>query len=150
MITYKSVITAINKKLNTACPDIEISSIDMNEGIPRPCFRVNIDSINEKNFMGSCRDRDFKIRIYYFASSRSNNRIENLDMMETLSSIFTTNRLIPLDGGYVIDIIEDIEIDIVDGVLHFYIPVFISEDFVISDDAPMMEELEVGDMKIEL
>lgn len=147
MIKYSDVISAVTSKLRSKFPDIKIISSDVKEGITRPSFRIGLDNIKESNFMNESRDRKFIVRLYYFASTRDNNKIEILDIIDSLSEIFVQDKLIKVNDEFTIDLLEDVDIDVIDSVLHFYIPIFLSEEIENTEEnqaAELMQELEIN------
>lgn len=150
MIRYLEIIDAINNKLISIAPNIKIANYDLKEGIPNPCFKVKLDGIKESSFMNECRDRKLSIRVYYFPQNTNKCRDELLNILDDLSIAFGRNRLLKIDDNNIIEIIEDIESDIIDDVLHFYIPILISEDYEDDSETPYLSELEVGTIKFNL
>ncbi len=147
MIKYSDVNRAVVSKLNDKFPGIKIISADVKEGITRPSFRIKLDNIKESNFMNVSRDRRFIVRLYYFASTREDNKLEILDTIDSLSEIFVQDKLIKINDEFTIDLLEDVDIDVIDSVLHFYIPIFLSEDIEINvsdDQTELMQELEIN------
>lgn len=135
---YVEILKAVNDKLKTLTPQIPITSSDETDGIERPSFMVDLENINQQAFMNSYKDSEFDVNIKYFASSREKSRIENLKMIEQLSELFIENNLLNCED-YAVEIYDAIEIKTVDSVLHFTIPIFISE-FV--DKEKEFEEME--------
>lgn len=142
MIRYVDVVKAMVKKVNEAFPDIKFISDDVQEGFFRPSFRVVIDNLRESNFMDFSRERAFTIRLYYFAKDKDRNKIENLDMIDSLSQLFVDDGILKINDEFSIEIIEEIEFDIVDNVVHCYINLEIVEDFERTDNTPYLEDLE--------
>lgn len=141
MITYSQIVKAINTKIKSAFSNIKFQSIDNNEGLIRPSFRTNLDNVKSSNFMNVAKDREITVRIYYFPTDRNDYRTELLDVQNALESLFLDENTISTDDGFIIEIYE-CEFDVVDGVLHFYFDIMLSEDFNRVDEGDNMEELE--------
>lgn len=139
---YVEILKAINDKLKTLTPQIEITSSDETDGINRPCFMVDLENITQQSFMNTYKDSEFDVNIKYFASSREKSRIENLKMIEKLSALFIEDNLITCED-YGIEIYDAIEIKTVDSVLHFTIPIFVSEFVDKEKDLEKMETLQI-------
>lgn len=142
MIKCTDVIKAVVSRVNKSFPDIKFISDDVKEGFFRPSFRVVIDNLRESNFMDFSRERAFTIRLYYFAKDKERNKIENLDMIDSLSELFIDNGALQINDEYSIEIVEDVEFDIVDNIVHCYINLEIVEDFERIDNTPYLEDLE--------
>jgi hypothetical protein len=149
VVTYAQIVKAVNTKIEGQFPLIKMDSIDNKEGLKRPSFRTNIDNINVNNFMNIAKDRDMTIRIYYFPSNAEKYRIEILDMQDQLENLFLDDNIITTDNGFIIEI-YDTQFDVVDGVLHFYIDIQLSEDFDRSVADGLAEKMEELDFEEEL
>ncbi|MTI65164.1 MAG: hypothetical protein FH753_00990 [Firmicutes bacterium] len=139
MVTYKDIHRAVADKIKSEFGNI-VTSKNIKEKVKRPSFYIDMDNIESKDFMGVYLDRNITIRLYYFASKQSKNRIENLETMDKLNKLFV---------GEVIQITEttsvnitNADIDIVDNVLHFYFDLQLSEEKEIIDNTPNMDNLE--------
>lgn len=121
-----------------------MSESDVTENIVRPSFFVSLDNIKASNFADECLDKEMTIKIYYFPSNRDKNKIENLNMIDDLNEIFIADNLITLNEDFLIEIFDDIEIEVVDKVVHYYIPIFMSDEIEIVgniDNTEYTEEL---------
>lgn len=143
MVKFTQVIKAVVDKLKTKYPSVGYTSADVDEGIVRPSFMVDLEGITEKNFMKAYRDKEFTVSIKYFSSKAKKNKIENLEVVETLSELFVDDDIIVADG-FSIQVYDEIEIDIIDSVVHFNIPIFISDEIDINDDSEDLEELDLS------
>jgi hypothetical protein len=141
MVTYGEIIKAINVKIISQFSNITFQSMDEQEGLIRPSFRTNLDDIKVSNFMDVAKDREITVRIYYFPKDKNKYRIELLSMQDTLENLFLVDNTIITDSGFVLEIYE-CEFDVVDGVLHFYFELMISEDFNRVDTGDNMEDLD--------
>lgn len=144
MVAYKGVIKAFNQKIKNKYPAIQIVSNDIDDGITRPSFMTSLQGITESNFMNNYRDSNFNVKIRYFASKAQKNLVENLGVIDDLKEIFINDPIIIADD-FSIEIYDEIEIDIIDSVVHFTIPVFISDEIIRNDDTPQLEELEFNE-----
>lgn len=143
MLRYTDIIKTINDKIKTKFPDVTVTSSDTVEGIKRPSFMVDLNGLKEDDFMQKYRDRNFDIKIRYFASTSKKNKVENLNVIDDLSDIFLKDRSLVVND-YRIELYEEIDVDIIDSVVHYTIPVYISEEFERIDDTSLMEELSVN------
>lgn len=141
MVTYSEIIAAINTKIENSFADVEIQSPDSEEGLIRPSFRTNSDNVNTSNFMNEAKDSEITIRIYYFPSDSKKHRTELLSVQNKLEDTFLVENTIVTETGFVIEIYES-EINVVDGVLHFYFDIMFSEDFNRVDTGESMDNLE--------
>lgn len=141
MVTYAQIIAAINTKIETKFTDIKIEVTDKQDGLTRPSFRTSLDNINSKNFMNVAKDRDVTVRIYYIPSKKDKYRLELLDMQDELESLFLDDNTIITEDDFIIEIYES-EFDVVDGVLHFYFDIMLSEEFDRTDIDENMDNLE--------
>ncbi len=140
MVTYSEIVKAINTKIKTEFADIVIQSKDNEEGLIRPSFRTNLDGIKITNFMNVSKDREMTVRIYYFPRNKDKYRMELLSVQDQLENQFLDDNTIVTENGFVIEIYES-EFDVVDGVLHFYFDIMLSEDFNRVDTGDNMEDL---------
>ena len=136
---------AISNRIKTVYPDIVFSS-DVKEGITRPSFFIAFDNINSSDFMNTAIDTDFTARIHYFPSKKENNKIELLSTLESLNILFIQDNILKVKDNFSVEIWGDIEIEIVDGVLNYYIPIMLSQDYKREDSVELMEELEVKNL----
>lgn len=143
MVKYAQVIKAVIDKLKTQYPEIAYTSVDVDEGITRPSFMVDLSGITERNFMKAYRDKEFIISIKYFSSKARKNTLENLEVIERLSELFVDDDLIHA-AGFSIQIYDEIEVEVIDSVVHYNIPIFISEAIDINDDSLQLEELDLS------
>ncbi|WP_148097591.1 phage tail terminator family protein [Clostridium tagluense] len=144
IVKYTDIITAINKKLLGKFPSIKLmSESDITEKIVRPSFFVSLDNLKSNKFCDSALDKKITIRIYYYPKDDKKNKIENLNMIDSLNEIFVEDNIIKINEDFNIEIFDEVEIDIVDKVVHFYFNIFTSENIVVNEgDIEMMEELE--------
>jgi len=144
MIKYIDILKAVNEKIQSKFPAIEIlSESDVEEKIVRPSFMTTLDNIKASDFMTKSIDKNQTVRIYYFATKKDKNKIENLNMIDSLTEIFIENNLIKINDNFNIEIYEDVEFDIVDKVLHCYFDISFNEDYERVDNVENMEEIEM-------
>jgi len=147
IVKYTEIHKSIVDRIKTKYPDI-VFSTDVEKAITRPSFFVDLDNINSNDFMLEARDTNITARIYYFSSTINDNKIELLKMMDDLMEIFLDNNLVTIEENMKYEI-EELELDVVDKVLHCYFDIKISEDYDRSKydkDKPFMEELEVDNL----
>lgn len=143
MIKYVDILKAVNNKLKVRFPTIPIPPKgDVKEKIDSPSFMTTLDRIQSSNFMDICVDRQMTIRIYYFPSDSDKNRIENFNMIDSLNEIFVEDNIIQVNEDFFIEVFKEIDVDIVDKVVHYYIPISISEETEKINDTPIMENLQ--------
>ncbi|MEC1757380.1 phage tail terminator family protein [Schinkia azotoformans] len=140
MVTYNEIVKAINTKIKAEFVDIVIHSTDSEEGLLRPSFRTNIDGIKVTNFMNVSKDREMTVRIYYFPKNKDKYRMELLSVQDQLENLFLDENTVITENGFVIEIYES-DISVIDGVLHFYFDIILSEDFNRVDTGDNMEDL---------
>lgn len=104
MIKLSEILKAINSKLAEAFPDIKIDSKDLSEKFNRPSFRTELTSIKTENFMNFYKEREIVARIYYFPSDLNKNRIECLEIIEQLESLFKP--YLKIKDRFVVHILE--------------------------------------------
>ncbi|MBY6846790.1 hypothetical protein HYI19_18525 [Clostridium botulinum] len=85
---------------DTDYKDIQFSSTDIREKIIRPSFYVDFTENKTSLLNGEARQRNFDVRLFYFAQNREGNKIELLEMQDLLSLIF--ERSIKIDDDYYI------------------------------------------------
>lgn len=141
MVKYSQIIDAINLKIKDKFPTIKMQATDDNEGLIRPSFRTTIDSQKTSNFMGVARDRDMTIRLYYFPTNLKKYKLEMLDIKDGLEEIFVDDNIITLDDGFKIQLFDDMDTDIIDGVMHFTFKISISELIDKVVEGELMEDI---------
>ena len=120
-------------------------SMDVQEGIKRPSFFIDFDNIRVQDFMNLSVDKTMTVRIYYFSKERDRNKIENMEMQDELTDLFLNDNVLRIDGHIGAEI-EELEFNVVDGVLHCYFNLEISEDYDRTDDTSVMEDLEIENL----
>ncbi|HID0817766.1 TPA: phage tail terminator family protein [Clostridium botulinum] len=100
----KAIVQQVKEGLkDTDYKDIQFSSTDIREKITRPSFYVDFQENKTSLLNGEASQREFDVRLFYFAQNREQNKIELLEIQDLLSEIFQSG----------IKITED-----------YYIPVF--------------------------
>lgn len=147
MVEYQDILKAVNLKIKNKFPEIKIlSESDVAEKIIRPSFMVKIDNASTSNFMFDTADETLTVIIYYFASDKDKNKLENLDMIKQLKRLFLRNNQIEIiqetgESFYVG--VEETESEIVDKVLNFSFDLEFSQDWEQEEnDIELMEDLE--------
>lgn len=140
MIKYSDIHKAIVRDIKTKYGDITFST-DIEEGITRPSFFIELDNAVTNDFMREAMDSEVTCRIYYFSTTIVNNRIEIYQVMDNLNELFQ-GTLLEVNEELKIEI-ETIDFSVVDKVLHCYFDLLFSTDYKIIDDREMMENLEL-------
>ncbi|WP_338417248.1 phage tail terminator family protein [Clostridium botulinum] len=109
MVTLKEINKAIVQQVkegleNTAYKDIQFSSTDIREKITRPSFYVDFTENKTSLLNGEAEQRNFDVRLFYFAQNREQNKIEMLEIQDLLSLIFQTG--IKVSENYYISVFE--------------------------------------------
>jgi len=138
VITLMDLITVINTTLENKFPSINLLSTDIEEGFKRPAFFVDIDNHNKSMLGEVLKDVNLTVRIYYFSSNKSKNRIEVIDMMENLKDLFLTTLKINEDFYIPIDevnsTITEEKVLVVDFDIRYVYEVQEDEDLEIIDN----------------
>ena len=140
MIKYSDIHRAIVREIKSKYGNITFST-DVEEGITRPSFFVELDNITTNDFMREAMDQEVTCRIYYFSEKTSDNRIELYNIQNGLNELFQ-GKVLEVGGGLNIEI-DTLEFSIVDKVLHCYFDLIFSIDYEIIDDRPLMENLDL-------
>ena len=142
MVKYIDIIKAINDKIKTKFPAIEIvSESDVEEKIIRPSFMTMLDGIKAEDFMSVCADKEMTARIHYFSTKAEKNKLENMKTLDELENLFL-NRTLELPDFRIG--IEDYDVNFPDKVLEYSFNISFSEDYErteIDDNTEMMEEI---------
>ena len=146
MIKYSDIHKAIVRDIKTKYGDITFST-DIEEGITRPSFFIELDNAVTNDFMREAMDSEVTCRIYYFPTTIDNNRIEIYQVMDNLNELFQ-GTLLEVNEELKIEI-ETIDFSVVDKVLHCYFDLLFSTDYKIIDDREMMENLEMENLELE-
>lgn len=139
IVKYKDIHKAIADRIKVKYPDM-VFSTDIKEGLIKPSFFVSMGNLTAKDFNNEALDRNITARIYYFPKNKDV-RLEVMDIIDNLNEIFIEDNIIKINNEFSFEIFEDIEMEILDDVLHYYIPIFISENYNRADDKENMEEL---------
>ncbi|MGB6129673.1 MAG: DUF6838 family protein [Psychrilyobacter sp.] len=142
-MSYIKLLKAIDKKLKTRFSLPILSSSDVEEKIIRPSFMVELDNIGSSDFMSVSQDKKTTVRIHYFSSKKDKNKIENLNMIDSLNELFVEDSILKVEEGFNLDIDSDIDIDIVDKVLQYSFDIEFSQLYNKVDNVEMMGELNI-------
>lgn len=137
---HKSIVTRIKSKFPKA-----VFSTDIEKAITRPSFFIDFDNIKSSDFMNEALDKNITVRIYYFSTTIDENKIELLKMKDDLIELFLENNLITVNENIKFEI-EELDLSVVDKVLHCYFDIRISENYNRIDNTPLMEELELDNV----
>jgi hypothetical protein len=136
MLSLTTIKKVINDKIALKFPAIEILSNDVKEGFSRPSFFVKLDNITKDSRLYTT-EKSITVRIYYFASNRYQNDIENMEKQDALEEIFNLNFTA---GGKTITI-DETRGQIIDSVLEFEFDFNYQDPNYVEDDSELMEEL---------
>lgn len=142
-MSYIKILNAVNKKLKTRFGLPILSSSDVEEKIVRPSFMVELDNMGSSDFMSVSQDKEMTVRIHYFSSEKDKNKIENLNMIDSLDELFVKDSILKVEEGFNLDIDSDIDIDIVDKVLQYSFDIEFSQLYDRVDNVEMMGELNI-------
>lgn len=142
-MSYIKILDAVNKKLKTRFSLPIVSSSDVEEKIVRPSFMVELDNMGSSDFMSVSQDKKMTVRIHYFSSKKDKNKIENLNMIDSLDELFVEDSILKVEEGFNLDIDSDIDIDIVDKVLQYSFDIEFSKLYNKVDNVEMMGELNI-------
>lgn len=140
ILKYADIHKAVVKKIQKKYPEI-VFSTDVKEGLSKPSFFVSMGEIKSKDFNSEALDRNLTVRIYYFPQ-KNNARMELMNIIDGLNEIFIQDSILEIEEMKV-ELFEEIEVEILDNVLHYYIPIYISQNYDRADDKENMEELHV-------
>lgn len=136
----KAVIDQIALNLKGQFSNVPIMAEDLAEPIKRPSLKVMIEDPSISKCTGSCTERNLVVRLFYFASTREKNKLENVSMQEVIEKAYVngleiSNQIIP---------IESIDSTITDGVLISSFDLQIFEE-ILEDQGSgeFMEELDI-------
>lgn len=142
MVKYADILKAINDKIKSKFPAVEIvSESDVEEKIIRPSFMVMLDGIKVEDFMSVCADKEMAARIHYFSTKAEKNKLENLRVLDDLEDLFL-NRTLELPDFRIG--IEDYDVNFPDKVLEYSFNLSFSEDYErteIDDNTEFMQEI---------
>ncbi len=142
MITVADLIKAVSKKLKSKYPEIKVWSTDKDKDFGKKCFFIKYTS--SKDGKPEFIHEWGEIRIYYFPSDESINRIELLNMQEQLSQLFLFR--IPVTDTFTVPVTE-IQFEIDDDVLVMSFDYDMYQTLDTEADLPDMEELNLSDLE---
>lgn len=111
----KDIKLAINEKILSIFPEVEIQSKDIEEGFKRPSFYVDFENSKLFKIAAEYYNKSISVKVYYFASDRYKHSTENLEVQESLESLFIDKLVV---NEVNIPILE-VESNVVDSVLQF-------------------------------
>jgi len=140
----KETKLAINNKILSAFPEIEIQGKDIKEGFKRPSFFVGFSYHKTMKVSDEFYKKDLSVVIYYFPSDRNKYSMEVLEVGETLEELFLGKLVIQMVDDEKVVPINSVDLDTVDGVLQVSFDLEIFTTKIEVDDNEMMEEIEVS------
>lgn len=146
MLTLKDIALAINNKLEEVLPSIPIQSSDISEGFERPSLFVDFDNVTTADYIGGKKERNISVIIYFFPTSRYDNKIEILNTQEILEKAFSDQFMIK-EGFYVYPMeVNSIKVD---GVLQFSFNIYTLE-YEDTGTEPLMDTLVMDTLKVNI
>lgn len=150
MITLKDIAKAVNTVIMTAVVGTkynktEITSDDISEGFKRPSVFVELENVKQSPRNAKVIETTLTVRIYYFPTDRIKHKIELLEMNEIIGNAFINS--VKVNDNFIIPI-EEVEFDVVDGVLQCSFELYYAQeldDSLIGDDK--FEQMEVLELK---
>lgn len=141
MITFRKVTSSIVTKLKKCCPGIKVQTSDIEEGIERPCFFIDIKNIALDNLMGNFSEKEIMYDILYFPKDKKNNAEDILEKMSQLDEGFNDDNTIEIDENFLAEA-ENVKLFEVDKVLHLTFEIKLSEEYIRAEKE-LMETIEV-------
>lgn len=139
MTSFEQIKTSIVSKLKGCSPGIRVQKNDIEEGIERPCFYIDIKNVDIANLMGNFDEKNIAFDILYFPKDKKNNTLDILERMSELAKGFNENRVIKIDEGYLVEA-EKVKLFEVDKVLHLTFEIDLSEEYE-KEAKELMEDL---------
>lgn len=109
----KAVIDQLKPHLTGNFSNVKFMAEDLTEPIVRPSIKVTSDDHRYGHYTGANAERSLMIRLYFFATSDTKNKFDNLAMQEIIEATFLNG----LNVGNEILFIESIDSTVSDGVL---------------------------------
>ncbi|MGL5655905.1 MAG: phage tail terminator family protein [Fusobacteriaceae bacterium] len=141
MTSFRKILASIVNKLEECSPGIEVQTTDIEEGINRPCFYIDIKNVDMDNLMGNFDEKNIAFDILYFPKDKKNNTIDILERQLELAEGFNKNRVIKIDKEYLAEA-EKVKLFEVDKVLHLTFELSLSEEYL-KEEKELMEDLKV-------
>lgn len=141
MTSFEQIKTSIVSKLKECSPGIRVQKNDIEEGIERPCFYIDIKNVDMDNLMGNFDEKNIAFDIIYFPKDKKNNTIDILERQSELAEEFNKNRVIKIDKEYLAEA-EKVKLFEVDKVLHLTFELSLSEEYL-KEEKELMEDLKV-------
>nr|DAJ91736.1 MAG TPA: tail completion protein [Caudoviricetes sp.] len=95
----KAIVTQVKEGLkDTTYKDIPFVSTDVREKVIRPSFYVDFTENRTGLLNAEANQRNFDVRLFYFAQNHEQSKIELLEIQDLLSLIF--ERSIKIDDDY--------------------------------------------------
>lgn len=139
-MTLKAIAATINDMLAGVLPTVPIQSTDISEGFERPSLFVEFGDVLTEKFGGRSRERTVPVTIYYFPSNRNKNKLELLEVQETLEATFIGS--LSLKDGLAVTVTEISSIK-VDGVLQSSFDLYLFETDT-TETEPFIDDLIVN------
>lgn len=127
IVKYTDIHKAIVERIKSKYPNVVFSK-DIEKAIIRPSFFIDFDNIKANDFMREAQDNNITVRIYYFSTNKDSNHIELLNMQDELIELFLENNLIVVNKDVSFEI-DEVDLNIIDKVLHCYFDISISENY---------------------
>ena len=105
--------------------DTGFASTDIKESITRPSFYIEFEDNKTGSFNSNSKERTTNIKIYYFPKDRIKYKLELMDIQDYLENIFL--KYVKINDGFYVNV-NELDFDIVDGVLICSLELYILED----------------------
>lgn len=145
MIHLKEIALAINQKLKRVLPAIPTQSKDISEGFDRPALFVDFDEVTTAKYGPVSRERTVSVTIYYFPKDRYTNKIDILEVQETLEQAFSEP--LTIRKGFV-SFTAELSSSKTDGVLQTSFDLYYIERLDDPEDEDSAEYMEHLDMNL--
>lgn len=148
MIKMIEVLDSIKTKLEVKFPEVKVT-YKSGEAETRPFFYASINTVKESREQNYCRKRIYGVVIKYLSEVQSGYTSQIMDTVDSLSEIFTLDNLLKVKEGVCLELYGDIDISISEDGFTYSFQVVIDEDMDITNELPLIEELEfTKEMKI--
>lgn len=146
IVTLKAIDLAIvtqivNALKDTTYKDVKFASTDILEEITRPSFYIDFSNNKTNLMLANARERNLKLRLFYFCENIKNSKIELMEIQDLLSDIFIS--CLKIDEENYAHIHEcDFDINKKDGYLTLNTELYILEQLE-EEGTELLEELNI-------
>lgn len=136
MKTVADIIKAANGMLAANFPAIPRYSSDKDKNIKYPCFMIRYDAVTDTK--PDFRHDNGQIRVYYFPENMDQNRLELLEMRESLAACFRYG----ITAADLFIPINELTFEMDADILQLSMDWDLFQQIDVDKDAPYMEQLE--------